>query len=237
VNHVIIDSRFCGPPDSGNGGYTCGLIANFIDGPTEVILRRKPPLSRRLNIEKVDNGKIILLDEKVTIAEARPTNVEIDIPIPPSFSKVEKSAAPTDLIDNHQYPSCFVCGPLRKKFDGLRIFPGPVQDTNNLAAPWIPDASLSDHTGKIRPEFIWAALDCPGGWAVVNKKMRPILLGKLAVQITNRMKPDDKCVVIAWKISEEGRKIIAGSALFSDSGQLYAKARATWIELKSKGGK
>jgi hypothetical protein len=42
---------------------------------------------------------------------------------------------------------------------------------------------------------------------------------------------------MGWKISEEGRKIIAGSAVLSDSGLLYAKAWATWIELKSKGGK
>jgi hypothetical protein len=44
-----VDRRFCGPPNSGNGGYTCGLVANFIDGPAEVILRRPPPLNRQLN--------------------------------------------------------------------------------------------------------------------------------------------------------------------------------------------
>ena len=237
MEQLIIDSRFCGPPDSGNGGYTCGLVANFIDGPAEVILRRPPPLNKKLNVKKNGGEKVILYDENGTIAEAKPTNIEIDIPVPPPFSAIENSATSIHEIENHQYPTCFVCGPRRKEFDGLRIFPGPVEGTNYLAAPWIPDASLSDHTGNIRHEIIWAALDCPGGWVVVHEKRRPILLGKLAVQITTRMNPNDKCGVIGWKISHEDRKIITGTALFSDSGQLYAKARATWIELKSKGGK
>ena len=138
-------------------------------------------------------------------------------------------------MKNHQYPTCFVCGPEREKDDGLRIFAAPIEGTGYMAATWIPDSSLSDASGKIRDEIIWAALDCPGGWAVVHKKMRPILLGKLAVHIQNRMNPGDKCIILAWKISEEGRKIITGTSLFSNSGRLYAKARATWIELKSSG--
>ena len=102
-----------------------------------------------------------------------------------------------------------------------------------MAATWIPDPSLSDTAGTIRDEIIWAALDCPGGWAVVHEQMRPIMLGKLAVHINDRMKPGDKCIVVALKSSQEGRKISTGTALFSDSGRLYARARATWIELKS----
>src|SRR3982750_648655 len=35
VPQVVIDSRFNGPPDSANGGYTCGLVAAAIDGPAE----------------------------------------------------------------------------------------------------------------------------------------------------------------------------------------------------------
>jgi hypothetical protein len=29
----VIARRFCGPPDSGNGGYACGRIAEHLDGP------------------------------------------------------------------------------------------------------------------------------------------------------------------------------------------------------------
>jgi hypothetical protein len=39
---VIIDPRFRGPPDSGHGGYVCGVVAGLIDGTAEVTLRRPP---------------------------------------------------------------------------------------------------------------------------------------------------------------------------------------------------
>ena len=43
---VIIPSRFNGPPDSGNGGYSCGVLAAFIDGPARVRLHVPPPLDK-----------------------------------------------------------------------------------------------------------------------------------------------------------------------------------------------
>ena len=35
---VTIPARYNGPPDSGNGGYSCGVLAAFIDGPARVRL-------------------------------------------------------------------------------------------------------------------------------------------------------------------------------------------------------
>lgn len=229
---IKIKSRFCGPPDSGNGGYTCGMVAKWIDGPAEVILRRPPPLNRALDIEKTDTGQVILYDDAGIIAEASSTHLKLDSPQPPVFSEVEKSVPVEEMIKHHNIPGCFVCGPQREKDDGLRIFSAPINRTDYLAATWIPDLSLADVGGFIREEIIWAALDCPGGWAVLHEKMRPILLGTLAAQIQGRVKPGNKCIIVAWKISQDGRKIFAGTALYSESGRLLGKAKATWIELK-----
>lgn len=229
--HITIDERFCGPPDSGNGGYTCGLVGGFLEGTAEVKLILPPPLNRTLEIEK--NGeRVILSDQGITIAEGGPAKLDIDLPAPVSFQEAQISATSEEKLKDHFFPTCFVCGQKRGVADGLRIFPGPVQGRGYLAAPWIPDASLSDETGKVRKEIIWAALDCPGGWAVIADRLRLVVLGKLAVEIVERMSPGEKCVVISWKIAEEGRKITVGSALFSDTGTLYAKAKGTWIELK-----
>ena len=42
---MIIERRFNGPPDSGNGGIACGLLASTVDFPVpEVTLRLPPPL-------------------------------------------------------------------------------------------------------------------------------------------------------------------------------------------------
>jgi len=52
---LIIPSRFCGPPGSGNGGYVCGRIAAYVDGPATVTLRRPTPLGAPMAIER-DRG-------------------------------------------------------------------------------------------------------------------------------------------------------------------------------------
>jgi len=39
---IIIEDRYCGPVGMGNGGYICGLLAGFMDGPLSVSLRAPP---------------------------------------------------------------------------------------------------------------------------------------------------------------------------------------------------
>jgi hypothetical protein len=39
-------------------------------------------------------------------------------------------------------------------------------------------------------------------------------------------------VVLGWRLAVEGRKVLAGSALFTASGQPVAVAEATWIRLR-----
>ena len=89
-----------------------------------------------------------------------------------------------------------------------------------VAAPWIPDASLADRSGKVRAEFLWAALDCPGAWAAgPYPEGKALVLGELCARVTGR------------PIESEGRKRFAGTAVFASSGQAVAVARATWLEV------
>ena len=46
---LSIDRRFCGPPGSGNGGYTAGRLAALIGDPAEIMLRRPPPLETEMS--------------------------------------------------------------------------------------------------------------------------------------------------------------------------------------------
>ncbi|GMQ78406.1 MAG: hypothetical protein BMS9Abin02_0913 [Anaerolineae bacterium] len=55
---ITIDSKFNDPPDSGNGGYVCGLLANFIGLEAEVTLRKRPPLEKPLSISVRDDGLV-----------------------------------------------------------------------------------------------------------------------------------------------------------------------------------
>ncbi len=62
---IVVAERFCGPSESGNGGYTCGLVAAFIDGPAQVTLRKPPPLDRPLTIQVNPDATVSLLDRDV----------------------------------------------------------------------------------------------------------------------------------------------------------------------------
>jgi hypothetical protein len=118
----------------------------------------------------------------------------------------------------------------------LRIFPGRSADDGVFAAPWVPHASLDDGSGLVAAEFLWAALDCAGAFAVMPTGMQPIILGELCARLDDSVAIGERCVVAAWAIGVEGRKRFAGTALYSATGVAVAVARATWIEIPSLPG-
>ena len=52
MGSIVIDSRFCGPKTSGNGGYSAGLIAKDFEATigkaVKVTLRSPPPLDEEI---------------------------------------------------------------------------------------------------------------------------------------------------------------------------------------------
>jgi len=230
---IAVARRFNGPPSSGNGGYTAGLIAGVIGEPIAVRLHQPVPLERELRIAEAGE-RWTVRDGEELIATATRTSVAVEVPRPPSFSAAVASSTRYVGFKDHGYPDCFVCGPNREPHDGLRVFPGAVANTSVLAAPWTPDATLDDGARRLRAEHMWAALDCPGFFATLSTT--PALLGELAVRIDRVVRIDEPCVVIAWAIAQEGRKHRAGTALFGESGELCAVGVATWIELKKNAG-
>src|SRR5689334_1692036 len=80
---LTIDSRFCGPPGMGNGGYVCGRLAAFVPGPTvEVTLMRPTRLDRELKVEIGEAGAVLLRDGDDKIARASPAELDIEAPRP-----------------------------------------------------------------------------------------------------------------------------------------------------------
>jgi hypothetical protein len=231
---VLIDERFRGPSESANGGYACAMAAQWLDGPAEVTLRAPPPLGRELRVEQ-EEGAVALFDAETLIARAVPTVVEVDVPAFVGMESARRAAARYPWRDRHPYPSCFVCGPLREAGDGLRIFPGPVDDGSLYAAPWTPEPSLADSRDRVRDEFVWGALDCPSGIVTdLFGDVGLILLGRLAADLRSPVESGRSYVLQAWPIEREGRKLKTASALFSEEGTLCAVGRAVWIELPAK---
>ena len=240
TEQITILRRFHGPPNSGHGGYVCGIVADLIGPCAEVTLRSPPPLDLPLTVERIESGEVRLSDVEVTIAEGRKAELHLDIPDPPTPEESTNAAKAYPGFETHPFPTCFGCGHERTKGDGLRIFSGPVNESEVMAAPWLPDASLAGKTGRVRTEFLWAALDCPAGWAVVNLKnaLYPdtpyILLGRFVAEVKEGLEPGQNCVTTGWPIGNDGRKLFSGSAIFSESGELLAAGKATWIAIQPR---
>ncbi len=227
---ITIAQRYCGPPETGNGGYVCGLLAEFIDGPALMRLQEPTPLDVAMEVRQVQSG-VELIRGATIIATARRSEVALAVPRAPDYAQAEAAARDYRGFKSHPFPHCFVCGPQRKADDGLRIFPGRLAATGLVASPWVPDASLADSAGLVRPEFLWAALDCPGAFAFEVADGTPLLLGEMAASISGQVRVGERCVVIGWELTRDGRRHYTGTALFSESGELRGLARATWFEI------
>lgn len=167
---VTVPSRFNGPQASGNGGYSCGVVAAALDGPAAVSLRRPVPLERPLEVRREADGRACAFADDELIAEAVPAG-----PLPawdgPSAGLSEARAA-RDAYDaprGGEFGHCFVCG--RSRPDGFEVFAGPVAGTDLVASPWTPPAWAAAKDGAVLPEFVWAALDCPGYFALHGADM------------------------------------------------------------------
>jgi hypothetical protein len=231
---LTIASRFCGPANSSNGGYFAGLVATLASRTLEVRLLKPPPLNVGLTVRELPDGALQVLRGEEAIGEARPAVLTLDARPAPDYLEAVEASRRYAGFRHHRFPTCFVCGTQRVRGDGLRIFAGPLPERAAVAAPWVPDASLDGGDGKVRAEFMSAALDCPGYYAVAPDD-RMMLLAEFTAHVDRRVHIGESCTLIGWQIGVNGRKHEAGTAIFDGKGQLCGKARALWIEPRSAG--
>ena len=235
ADSLVIPSRFGGPPGNGNGGYVCGRIAAYVDGPVTVTLRRPPPLATPMAVERGGGSSVRIHHGRTLIAEATssPDSPAPAVPGPVSMAEAHAVAGCSGYYTDPVFPECFVCGMGRGPGDGLRIFPGPLAGRPLWATSWTPDPSVADAGGRVWPEVVWAALDCPSGFAAAEDAgLAPdtaILLGRMTASLTVLPVAGDQCQVIAWPGGRDGRKLLAGSALLGPGGKVLAAARAVWL--------
>jgi hypothetical protein len=231
MSKVRIERRFRGPPETGNGGYVAGLVAAALGGSScTVTLKSPPPIDRDLTLDTDDTSASLFRDDEIVVTASREP-IEIDVPTPPTLAEARDAEPRFAGHSHHIFPGCFVCGPEREAGDGMRIFPGALHDKDRrVAATWTPDDSVTGEDGLVRPEFLWAALDCPGYFATEDKAGLA-LLGRMSAVLHRGVRAGEPLIVTGWPIASEGRKHQVGSALHNADGELVAAARATWITL------
>jgi hypothetical protein len=225
---IVFERRYRGPLTSANGGYASGRLAELVDAPeVEVTLRLPPPLERPLEVRRTPDGGATLFDGDAIVAEARPSRVAVASP--PAVSSAEAADAVTRhvRIGSEVFRECFTCG-IRDEHDGLELYAGAVAGRRPLhAAPWTPREAT--------PAVVWAAIDCPGAYAVGVEGRGEIVLGRMTARVDRVPDAGEDCVVVSWPLGEEGRKLHAGTALLGTDGEVLAIARQTWIAPRSEG--
>jgi hypothetical protein len=228
VSTVTVPARFNGPPSSGNGGYSCGVVAAALGRPAAVSLRRPVPLDRELALRHEEDGKVCAFGGDELIVEAVPAEplgawdgpaVTLDA----ARAARDSYAAPLEGEFGH----CFVCG--RSRHDGFDIFTGPVEGADLVASPWTPPAWAGDADGAVRPEFVWAALDCPGYFALHGGDMTIAYLARQQVEILAPIRPDVEYVVVGRPLERSGRKGLSATAVLDLDGTVLAHAECLLV--------
>ncbi|NYE35748.1 hypothetical protein F4692_000852 [Nocardioides cavernae] len=248
MSELIVPRRFCGPPDSGNGGWTAGALAALdpADAPEdhcrswpaiEVSLRRPPPLDTALPVTITDGVTTASYDGGPVATAQRVDRPLAEVePVDPATAEAARAAYPGH--DFHPFPTCFACGTAREEGDGLRIFPGKVgagPDGDLVASSWTPHPSLREdwHTyvdehPRASVAATWAALDCIGGWAG-DLTERLMVLGRMTARVDALPVVGEPHVVVGEGRGQDGRKTFTASTLYDSDGRVVATAEHTWI--------
>jgi hypothetical protein len=239
TDSLTITARHNGPPGSANGGYTCGLLAQQVAAEAiEVTLRKPPPLERPLEVAR-DGEHVELREGERLIAEARPAELLLEVPEAVPAEELERAEAGghEHWTAKHPFPTCFVCGPERSPGDGLRIFPLELPGHDGMfVARWWPDESLAAADGSVRPEYVWAALDCPTSAPVANFGAGPpMVLARMTARLGCSVRTGEQHSIVSWPLARDGRKREAAAALYDSDGRMLCASKALWIELREPG--
>lgn len=242
---LTIPGRYNGPPESGNGGFVAGRMAEELLGAlgrpsagpgcpwVEVTLRRPPPLDTPYELALTDETlRAHVADTLVAEAllAADPSTAGTPLAVPP-VGRDDALAAEQryEGLTRHPFPTCWVCGTDRP--DGYHLQPGAVGGGHRTACLWrvSPEASPSGQ-GPVPASALWAALDCPGGWTALVEG-RVAVLGRMTARVASVPSLGEQCLVMGRLLGTEGRKTWTATTVYAADGSVHAMGRATWIAI------
>lgn len=234
MGSVEIPETHGGPRGIGHGGYVVGLLSTNIAGAAQVTLRKPAPLGVRLDVVLTEFGWELRRGDDV-IADATSAKLDIEVPKAPSLDIAREAEArsPSRWHERGVHPTCFGCAQFRDDEIGLGIGVGPVSvdGVDLVASTWRPRAEHADADGVVDPHIVVSAIDCPGAMAFIAFEQGAGLLGRMVVEQYAPVPAETDHIVMAWQIGVEGRKLFAGSALTSATGEVLAASRQTWFPM------
>ena len=237
---ITIARGFNGPRLSGNGGYVGGVLADRFtrtfggDGTVEITLRAPIPIERKLQVAQAGDA-LVLNDGDTLLCEARSGSVDhlAPPPAPRDWNEVMRRGEDGGSREDSDFHWCIVCGRGRGVGDGLRALGTAGPQPGTSLSCYLPHANHADPAGRIKPEFVWAALDCPGAFAAQDPgDGRTALTGRMTARVIEPPRVGERCAVVGWRLGVDGRKLYSGTALYTEQGRLCAIGHCTWIVLK-----
>lgn len=246
VREVHAPAGLDGPPGILQGGFASGIgaavaaVADPFGAPLtslQMRLHAPTPLGRplqarvraaeapaRYEVETRD-GDTLLVSGEVELAGHETSARAYDL--------LELATVPLpEPQPQHEFPTCWVCGPEPTHPHGQCLHPRYVGDTA-VSIPWVADEALGDARGVIDPLVVAAVLDCPGVWASIRHIHDHGYVGCLLAGFQLTMFRDAPVMeplrTVARMDEAEGRKIRARSALVDEDGVTYAVASAFHI--------
>jgi hypothetical protein len=244
VPTVIVPSRFNGPPASGQGGYSSGVLVAHLEGPAAVSLRRPIPLDQELQVrvekrgaesggEDDGDGVVEVVarafdadGELVAEGVSAPPLAPWDAPAV-SLKAAHRAKNAFTAPAGGFFDECFVCG--RSRADGFHIHPGPVAGTDLVASPWTPPGWSADEDGAVLPEHVSAALDCPGYFALHGTDLTIAFLARQQSEVHTPLRAGVEYIVVGRPLKRDGRKGFAATAILDVDGELLAQSEQLLI--------
>ncbi|MXG90289.1 hypothetical protein [Nocardioides flavescens] len=231
---LVVPSRFCGPPRSGNGGWSAGALADLAPWSTVTVrLSAPPPLDVAMDVAMTvaEAGGALVASyagpegEPIEVLRATETDHEPAPVEPVSLDVATEAAARYPGLTEHPFPTCVVCGTGREPGDGLRVFAGPVVpgEAGRSAAVWTP-------TEPGTTALAWAAMDCPGAWAA-DIGERLMVLGTMTARVDRLPVEGEPHVVVGEARGRHGRRTSTATSLLTADGELLGTAEQVWIDV------
>ena len=205
IESFLVPARFCGPPASGNGGWTSGHLAQLVDPDATVTvrLRTPPPLDVEMDVARADDGTVEIWDGQTLVASAisaEPLD-EPELPAPVPYADAEAAGASYEGLVCHPFPTCFACGTDRDPADALCLRTGPLPGRTRCGPR--PGRRPSPPRRWCGPR--WTA---PAAWAsgIAGREM---VLGTMTARVHALPAVGEPHVVLAWPRGTSGRKFLS----------------------------